>query len=172
MSDLKFPAGKVVEVISHKCAVLVETVLTFSNTDQYGITTSTEETKIVPARILTRGTKGVQDYFCYEVGEKVLLTGTATKFKGINPESDPAYSESEWRIYVEDYENFCIGDFYVLGSFYDKETYDKMPAKFEEVQILKFGDGNFIEFDNETKELWIKISGDITINGKGIFLNG
>ena len=174
----KFPAGKVVEVVSHKCAVLVETVLTFSRTDQYtGLVTYYEATKIVPARIVTRGTKKPADYFCYEVGEKVLLSGTALKTQtainvAYDPYRDPLLAGNEWLIYRQDYENFYPGNFYVLGAFYDEDNYDAMPAKFEEVHILQFDKNNFVRYDSDTHELTIKVSGDITINGKGVYLNG
>ena len=171
----KFPAGKVVEVVSHKCAVLVETVLTFSRTDQYtGLVTYYEATKIVPARIVTRGTKKPADYFCYEVGEKVVLSGSTPDSKnGMNVESDHyTLQGNEWLIYRQDYENFYPGNFYVLGAFYDEDNYDAMPAKFEEVHILQFDKNNFVRYDSDTHELTLKVSGDITVNGRGIYLNG
>ena len=56
-----------------------------------------------------------------------------------------------------------------LGSYYS-ET-DPPNANSQEVRRLDFGDGSYVQFDRATGNLDIRCTGNITINGKNVYIN-
>lgn len=169
------PVGTVVEVVSDKGAVLVEAEVTIIETNDSGggnsgqTTTTRKATWIVPAKILVRGTKRLKEYFCYEVGEKVIIiSGDNEKETALSNLDDFHSIPASW-YFAEDYSNFHFLMCYVVGSFYEND--EDLPAKFEEVAILKFPDGSSVSYNFEDNELFADFKGDVTINGKGIYLN-
>lgn len=61
------------------------------------------------------------------------------------------------------------GDGVILGSIFSEQ--DSPNANSQDKVRLDFGDGSFFEFDRSTGNLNIKCTGNITVNGKNIFLN-
>lgn len=72
------------------------------------------------------------------------------------------------RVWVEENED-GDGEGVVTGSRYS----DANPPKENNPNIRKidFGEGSFIEFNRTTGDLNIKCRGNITINGKNVFIN-
>lgn len=158
------PIGTIVEIVSELNSALVACEVEYEGTDNETHATTTEKHwRVVPARVLNHGSKGVQEYFNYEVEEKVyLLDGYEV--------ADP----DDWEIYQAEAESrgeeFLMRMCYIVGSFYDEDT--RPPALYEGVRMIKFPDGGSICYNLEDKSLEIEIKGDVTINGRNIFLNG
>lgn len=160
---LKKPEGTVTGVIGEKNAVLVKVEVTITETQgggsSTGHTVSRDEEWIVPAKVLTRGSFGVRDYFNYEVGDKVyILSGGMTA------------DIEEWYEELETAGNFHAMTFYVAGAFYTREH--QPPAQYNKTRMVDFGDGNYIEVDMEENSLDVHFTGAIYLNGKEIYLNG
>ena len=156
------PCGTVIEVLSDVPALLVKTDFTFERWNESGTARETyTETGIVPALIGYRGTKSVKEYFCYEVGEKVIVIAGSDKI------SDEAFEF--WLSYADNLNGFMMFPCFVIGSYYGYN--DALPAKYEKVRMIDFGIGS-IEVNLEDKTLDIEFEGEITINGKEIYLNG
>ena len=155
------PCGTVIEVLSDAAALLVKTDIVFERWNESGTARETyTETHVVPALIGYRGTKSVKEYFCYEEGEKVIVIAGSDKL------SDEALDF--WsNLYTE--HGFLMYPCFVVGSYYDYN--DRLPAKYEKVRMIDFGCGS-IEVNLEDKSLNIEFEGEITINGREIYLNG
>lgn len=170
----QFPIGEIIELIPEKCAALVKSRVTISTTSGGGSstaqTTSSVEEKILPARILVRGTKRMQEFFSYSVGEKVILmaNGRGTTTNAAVGQAARDY-DGEWSQYLDEYENFMARECVILGAFYD-EPYN-LPCQYDEVAMIKFKDGSSVTYNFEDKELELDFKGDVTINGRGIYLN-
>lgn len=158
--------GTILEIDSEECTAVVSvpeitlTLLTASNggdsssyysgTDISARVTSSMVRRTV--RVLTRGSKTIKDYFNYEVGEPVIC---------IFPVSTNAVEVL----------NSSVG--YIVGTFFDFWSEDRRPpAYYEKVRLIDFGDGTYIEYNTEDKNLIIECKGDVEINGKNIYLNG
>lgn len=161
------PVGTVVGVVSDYNAAFVKAHATITTTSGGGSSTATTTTEegdyIFPAKVLTRGCKGVKDYFNYEVGDKVCI---------IDGQGGNSFTE-EMQLYAS--EGRSYGDFYarmcfIAGAFYTLEN--RPPAYYEGVRLIDFGGGNYIEVNLEEKTLDINFKGEISINGKEIYLNG
>ena len=161
------PVGKIVEVLSDFNVALVRATATITERSGGGSSTATESTYdreyIFPAKVLTRGSKGVKDYFNYEVGDNVCL---------IDGQEDNTFSE-EMQMYAaesEQYGNFYRRMCFIAGAFYTLEN--RPPAYYDKVRMIDFGNNNFIEVNLEQNTLEINFKGAIYINGKEIYLNG
>ena len=120
-----------------------------SYTSQMGDSVVTLSQKQVnrKVRVLTRGSKNVKDYFNYTAGEKVICVFPVKIGGG----------------------SFLTDTGYIAGSFYDDNR--QPPAFFDQIRMIDFGVGN-ITVNLEDKSLEINFDGDISINGKNIYLNG
>lgn len=169
----KFPIGEIVELIPEKCAALVKSEVTITYTSGGGSSTATTYTKqvekVMPARILVRGTQKFQEFYSYEVGEKVVLMTLKTNAY-VTSFGTIVNHDSEWSDYADLYDNFYGVECLILGTYYE-EPYN-LPCKYDEVCMLKFRDGTSITYNLEDHELQIECAGDISINGRNIFLNG
>lgn len=166
----KFPIGTIVELIPEKMAALVLSKVEITYTEGGGSSTAStrteEEEKLFPARILVPGTKRFQVFYDFQVGEKVVLMG----IKSEKHTDGQIYSgNSEWQDYIDEYGSYFLQrECAILGSFYE-EPYD-LPAEYDEVVMWDFGIGK-ITVNLEDKTLDVDFDGEISINGKEIFLN-
>lgn len=166
MTIITIQPGTIVGVVSDYNAALVRAHAIIVETSGVGSSTATTTTHegdyIFPAKVLTRGSKGVKDYFNYEVGETVCLIDGG----GVNSfaEEMQIYA-AEGRQYGDFYERMC----FIAGAFYTPEN--RPPAYYEGVRLIDFGGGNYIEVNLEEKTLDINFTGEISINGKAIMLN-
>lgn len=170
----QFPIGEIVELIPEKMAALVKSRVAITTTSgggsSTGQTTTSIEEKIMPARILVPGTKRLQYFYNYTVGEKVILMSIGRNHAASTVVGQIYHPyDGEWADYMYEYENFYPNECVILGSFYE-EPYN-LPAKYEEVAMLKFPDGSSVTYNFEDKELELDFKGDVTINGRGIYLN-
>lgn len=83
--------------------------------------------------ILTRGAQSVKDYWMPAVGEQVVCAFLQNTSK--------------------------VG--YIIGSFFN--AVDLPPVESEKKQHLRFPDGTYIEYDQDTHTLTVDVQGDITI---------
>ena len=61
------------------------------------------------------------------------------------------------------------GDGVILGSIFSEQ--DPPNAASQDKIRMDFGDGSFFEFDRATGNLNINCTGNVTVNGKNIYLN-
>lgn len=148
--------GTILEIDSEENTAVVEVpeLSLESQSQGYGLEYKVKTVRRV-VRVLTRGSKNVKEYFNYAVGEPVVC---------IFPFASISSGGSD--ISVSD-----VG--YIAGTFFDIYTVDrKPPAYYEGVRVIDFGGGNYIEVNMEEKTLDINFKGEISINGKEIYLNG
>ena len=168
----KFPLGTIVELIPEKCAALVRSEVTITYTSGGGSSTATtyseQVEKVMPARILVRGTKKIQEFYSYEVGEKVILMTLKTNAHVTNT-GRIINVENEWRDYADSYDNFYNVECLILGTYYEAPY--NLPCRYDEVFMLQFKDGTSITYNLEDHELQIVCAGDISMTAKTIQLN-
>ena len=156
------PIGEVVGVISDMATVLVKATGIFTNYSKDDDTADYYEEIIVPAKIVTRGTGTVKDFFCYSIGESVYIVYLDGQFE---EESYTYEAEAQALGFGSKYKGYicaCVGAVY--------SNYSNLPAYYGEVRVIDFGCGT-ITVDLEDKTLDVKFDGEITINGKEIYLN-
>lgn len=93
--------------------------------------------------VLNRGSQDVKDYWLPDINEQVIC------------------------LFLPNGISLTQG--FIIGSFYS--NVDVPIVNNANVRRLDFGDGTFLEYNRETKELNIKCAGNININGKTINLN-
>lgn len=86
--------------------------------------------------VLMRGSQDSKDYWMPSIGEQVVC------------------------IFLQNTSKFG----FIVGSFYNDE--DKPPVQSEHIRHLKFKDGTYMEYDEESKTLTLDIKGEVVIKTK------
>ena len=143
--------GTIVSIDSQENTAVVsmqEFSASTSGSGEFATTHFSSHTVQRTCRTLNRGSKVIKDYFNYRPGEKVICVFPVRIAGGA--------------LMIE-----STG--YIVGSFFDDNN--KPPCFYEQVHLIDFGIGNIL-VNLEDKSLDIEFEGDISINGRGIYLNG